>query len=107
MQTIADRTILLGELRGDLVSVTDAADADLRNIANFNIGDDNKYNNPKDYYAIINNCNFYIAKADTTVKDNRGNSLFKREYAAIKAFRAWTYQLWQGGARNNSYPDQG
>lgn len=91
MQTIADRTILLGELRGDLVSVTDAADADLRNIANFNIGDDNKYNNPKDYYAIINNCNFYIAKADTTVKDNRGNSLFKREYAAIKAFRAWTY----------------
>src|SRR3712207_1310324 len=64
MQALGDRTILLGEVRGDLVDVTDAASADLRDMAQFNIGNDNKYNSPRDYYAVINNCNLYIAKAD-------------------------------------------
>ena len=91
LQALGDRTVLLGELRGDLVTVTDAADADLREIASFDVSDDNEYNSPKDYYAVINNCNFFISKADTTVKDNRGNSFFLREYAAVKAVRAWTY----------------
>ena len=35
MQVIADRTILLGEVRGDLVTLTNDASADLRAIANF------------------------------------------------------------------------
>ena len=60
LQAIADRTILLGEVRGDLMSVTDVTDADLRNVANFNITDNNKYNTPADYYAVINNCNYFI-----------------------------------------------
>ena len=91
VQALGDRTVLLGELRGDLVNVTEAADADLREIATFTVSDDNKYNSPKDYYAVINNSNFYLAKVDTTVKDNRGKSFFIREYAAVKAYRAWTY----------------
>ncbi len=91
LQTIADRTILLGEVRGDLVDVTDATNADLRDVAMFNIGSDNKYNNPRDYYAVINNCNYFIAKADTALKNNRNEAIFLREYAAVKGFRAWTY----------------
>ena len=91
VQAIADRTILLGEARGDLVTVTDATAADLRAVANFNIDDDNMYNNPVDYYAIINNCNYYIAKADTALKNSRNQYIFRAEYAAVKAIRAWTY----------------
>lgn len=91
LQTIADRTILLGEVRGDLVDVTDATNADLRDVAMFNIGSENKYNNPRDYYAVINNCNYFIAKADTALKNNRNEAIFMREYAAVKGFRAWTY----------------
>jgi hypothetical protein len=53
MQTIADRTILLGELRGDLTTLTSSATLDLQDIANFTIGADNPYNNARDYYAII------------------------------------------------------
>ena len=49
------------------------------------------YNSPRDYYAIINNCNFYIAKADTSLRDNRNEYIFMAEYAAVKAIRAWTY----------------
>lgn len=91
LQALGDRTILLGELRGDLVDVTANASADLRGIANFDITDDNAFNSPKDYYAVINNCNLYIARCDTAVKNNRGEYLFKKEYAAVKAYRAWTY----------------
>ena len=91
LQAIADRTILLGEVRGDLVDITNATHSDLRDVATFNIGTNNKYNNPRDYYAIINNCNYFIAKADTALKNNRNESIFLREYAAVKGFRAWTY----------------
>ena len=91
LQTIGDRTVLLGEVRGDLVDITSYANSDLRDIALFTIGDDNRYNNPTDYYAIINNCNYFIAKADTALKNNRNDYIFMKEYAAVKSIRAWTY----------------
>ena len=91
MQVLADRTILLGEVRADLVDLTDHASADLRQMANFSVTADNQYNRPRDYYAVINNCNFFIARADTALRDNRHELIFRKEYAAVKAFRAWTY----------------
>lgn len=91
LQSIADRTILLGEVRGDLVDVTNVTNSDLRDVAFFNIGDDNRYNQPSDYYAVINNCNYFIAHADTALKNNRNEYIFMKEYAAVKAIRAWTY----------------
>ena len=90
LQALGDRTYLLGEVRGDLMDVTDYTSADLREVAMFNVSDDNKYNVPRDYYAVINNCNFYLARVDTALQ-RRGRQLFKYEYAAVKAFRAWAY----------------
>ncbi|MBO4906614.1 MAG: hypothetical protein J5486_06225 [Bacteroidaceae bacterium] len=100
LQKIAVRTNLYGELRGDLVSVSSAADADIKDIANFNVGDDNVYNSPRDYYAIINNCNYYLANANITLTEGRYNSErgdtvtfypFRAEYVAVKSIRAWVY----------------
>lgn len=91
LQAIADRTVLLGEVRGDLVDVTKATHADLRNVSLFQIDENNKYNNPRDYYAIINNCNYFIANVDTALINNRNEKIFLREYAAVKGIRAWTY----------------
>lgn len=91
LQNIADRTVLLGELRGDLVDVTSATSSDLRDVALFNVKDSNVYNSPKDYYSVINNCNYFLAKADTALTNNRNEKIFKKEYAAVKAYRAWTY----------------
>jgi hypothetical protein len=90
IQVIADRTVLLGETRGDLVVTTEAASADLKRLANFELSQDNVYNQVSDYYAVINNCNYYIAHVDTAMQ-RRGRQVFKEEYAAVKAFRAWTY----------------
>ena len=91
LQTLADRTILLGELRGDLADLTGIANKDLHEIAEFNVSDDNQYNQPSDYYAVINNCNYFIEHADTALKSNRNEYIFMKEYCAVKAIRAWTY----------------
>ena len=90
LQTIADRTVLLGELRGDLTTTTASASKDLKAISRFEIDTDNAYNRVSDYYAVINNCNYFLANIDKDlVKHDR--KVFESEYAAVKAYRAWTY----------------
>ncbi len=90
MQLLADRIVLLGEVRSDLVQTTESANADLKRLSAFDFSQANKYNQVSDYYAVINNCNYYLAHVDTALQ-RRGRQLFKYEYAAVKAFRAWTY----------------
>ena len=91
MQAIADRTVLLGELRGDLTTTTASASADLKAIASFDINNQkNVYNQVSDYYAVINNCNYFLANINTNLVKN-GRRVFESEYAVVKAFRAWTY----------------
>ena len=48
LQAVADRTVLLGEVRGDLVSLTTVASNDLRELASFRVSADNMYNAPTD-----------------------------------------------------------
>lgn len=90
MQLIADRSQLLGEVRADLVSVTDAASSDLKRLAAFDNSQQNQYNKVSDYYAVINNCNYYLAHVDTAMQ-RRGHNLFMSEYVVVKTMRAWTY----------------
>jgi hypothetical protein len=90
MQQVADRTNLFGEVRGDLTLVTADATTALRDVADFTADADNDYNAPQDYYAIINNCNYFIQKADTSLT-LRGRKVFEREMAAMHTFRAWAY----------------
>ena len=90
LQVIADRTVLLGELRGDLTSTTMYASSDLKKLNSFDFSDKNVYNEVSDYYAVINNCNFFLEHADTTFTVG-GRQIFKKEYIAILSYRAWTY----------------
>jgi len=93
MQKIADRAVILGEVRGDLVKTSDRANKDLAELYDYKLQDlksSNRYNNPTDYYSIINNCNFFLAHADTALYKDRKN-VFIREYIAVLCYRAWTY----------------
>ncbi len=90
LEKIADSYILLGELRADLMDVTDDSDYDLRELNSLEISKTNRYVKIKDYYAVINNCNYIIKNLDTSIVD-RGQKLKLRQYAAVKAIRAWTY----------------
>jgi hypothetical protein len=91
MQELADSYVLLGELRGDLMDITDKSDRNLVEINNFEISKGNKYGDKiRTYYAIINNCNYIINNVDTTII-NGGEKVMYKVYAASKAIRAWTY----------------
>ncbi|MDD6591413.1 MAG: RagB/SusD family nutrient uptake outer membrane protein, partial [Prevotella sp.] len=90
MQQLADQYVYIGEMRGDLVKTTEFTDNNLRRLADFSADTSNKYDSAYVYYRVINNCNYYIAHRDTTLLT--GSTLVAmREYAAIKAFRAWAY----------------
>ena len=92
IQAVADRQVLLGELRGDLMVVNEeAAVTDIQKIARFEFDGDNQYLSAKDYYAIINNCNIYLARVDTTLTRGDNERPMLREYVAVKSARAWTY----------------
>lgn len=91
MQMLADRTVLLGEIRADLVEVDPArASADLQELANNNVSITNAYNSPAEYYAVINSCNIYLNNVDSLYKVY-GEYYYQKEVIAAKCFRAWCY----------------
>lgn len=92
VQRLGDCYVLLGELRGDLMEATEDAKVDIQEISNFKVSSDNEYASFYDYYNIINNCNYAIAKMDTNIVFYEDKVMIP-EYAQIKVIRAWTY--WQ------------
>jgi hypothetical protein len=90
LQKLADRYVLLGELRADLLDVDQTSTVALQEINNFNVSAGNKYANIRDYYAVINNCNYVIQNIDTSYVKKASKVLLK-EYVAAKSIRAWTY----------------
>lgn len=90
MRKVADRYVVLGEVRGDMVEINENTKTSLRNLSNFDFDADNEYLNVRDYYAIINNCNYALAKMDTTLAINN-QRVMTDEYVALLGIRAWTY----------------
>ncbi len=90
VQQLADQYFFQNEMRGELVRPTDKASLHLRNLANFTADATNKYDSVYLYYKVINNCNYYLAHRDTTLSTGADNVVCN-EYAAVAAFRAWTY----------------
>jgi hypothetical protein len=92
MQKLADRTVLLGEVRADLVDVDPLhASSDIQELAANNISATNIYNQPADYYAVINSCNIYLAYVDSLRNSQGTRKYYEKEILAAKCFRAWCY----------------
>ena len=93
LQQVADRIVLMGELRGDLMTVDpQVASTDLQDIDRVQFTADNAYAQKRDFYAIINNCNYILAHMDTTIIEGQTRVMLP-EYAQVKTLRAYTY--WQ------------
>jgi tetratricopeptide (TPR) repeat protein len=90
LQKVADRYVILGELRGDLMITSENASVSLKEINGFNVSSENAYLDKSDYYHIINNCNYAITRMDTSIAI-RNEKVMLPEFAAIKAIRSWTY----------------
>ena len=93
MQQVADQYFYIGELRGELVTVDEAnTDKNLKELANYSASQENAYDSSYVFYKVINNCNYYLAHRDSTLKTGSTNVVID-EYIAVAAWRAWAYLL--------------
>ncbi len=91
MQSLVDRTVVLGELRADLVDLNEAvASTALQEVMANNISTDNEYNSIADYYSVVNACNVYLAYVDSNYVEHNKKK-YEREIQVVKTYRAWTY----------------
>ena len=92
VMNIADRYMILNELRGDLEEVTPNADKFLKQISNHQVTADNPWANPKPFYEIIINCNDALKNFDLMLKDKRlSQADYNIRYSEIGAMRSWIY----------------
>ncbi len=95
LQRVADKYVVVGELRGDLLTTTDNSTQDLRDIADFAADSLNAYHLDSDLYAIINSCNYLLSRIDTSIvvtnDEGEREQVLKYEMAQARAIRAWCY----------------
>lgn len=89
---LADRYIILNELRGDLLEYTTNADEYLRQISTHTVTADNPYASPRPFYELILNCNdvlknFTIMKAKNAMTEAQYN----QRYSDIACLRSFLY----------------
>lgn len=90
MQQLADQYFFQNEVRGDLVKVTDKANVNLKNLADYSADATNKYDSVYLYYKVINNCNYYLKNRETDAQV--GDTYIRaNEYVSVAAIRAWAY----------------
>ncbi len=94
-QELIDQLVVLGELRGDLLEITDNADNDLIEIYNFNISKENKYASPYNFYKLIAACNKLALALETNrpeISDfSSAPNSYDRLYGEVLSMRAWAY----------------
>jgi len=94
-QNLVEQLVVLGELRGDLLTITPNADADLVEIYNFNISKNNKYASPVNFFKLIAASNNFIRvlqREHPEVLDEESEvTNFDRLYGEALCMRAWTY----------------
>ena len=89
---LADRYIILNELRGDLLEYTNNADEYLRQISTHTVTADNPYANPRPFYELIINCNDVLKHFKIMYDEKRLNeSEFNQRYSDIGAMRSFLY----------------
>ena len=94
-QQLVEQLLILGELRGDLLNVTENADADMIEIYNFNVSKENKYASPIHFFRLISASNNLIRK----LQENHPEVLdpqsmitnYDRLYGEALCMRAWAY----------------
>jgi len=93
-QELVTQLVVLGELRGDLLTVTENADRDLIEINLHNVSQGNKYASPLNFYRLIGACNRLSTRLEQehpeVLKDTTAN-IFDRLYGEVLCMRAWAY----------------
>lgn len=95
LQNVAERYIVLGECRGELIDGTSYVRDTITNILNYDmdkaVDGSCRFLNASDYYHIINSCNAYLANCDKERTTGTLQPYMLKEAAQVEAIRAWTY----------------
>jgi len=93
LHDIAQQLVILGELQGDLLTVTENADNDLRQLNEHTVDEYNLYADPSGFFKVIVNCNEILGKIHTAKENDKNISdLELSSYIAeLKLIRAWVY----------------
>jgi hypothetical protein len=94
-QKLVEQLVVLGELRGDLLTVTPNADADLVEINDFNVSKTNKYASPTNLFKLISACNNFIRVLERehpeVLNKNIAVTNYDKLYGEALCMRAWAY----------------
>lgn len=92
---LVEQLVLLGELRGDLMQITENADADMVEIYNFNVSKENKYASPTNFFKLISATNSFITvlkREHPEVLDPKSPvTNYDRMFGEALCMRAWAY----------------
>lgn len=89
---LADRYVILNELRGDLLDYTMNADESLRQIATHTVTEGNPYASPRPFYELIINCNDVLENFQIMKTEKRMTELeFNQRYSDIGTLRSFLY----------------
>ncbi len=92
---LVEQLVVLGELRGDLLKITDNADADMVEVYNFKISKDNKYASPTNFFELISASNNFIRilqeRNPEVLDPDSPISNYDRLYGEALCMRAWAY----------------
>ena len=92
LMKVAKPYMLLNELRGDLMDITNNADLNLRQVSEHTATVNNPYIDPQPFYDVIVNCNDVLANfnkmyAESKLKEDE----YKQRYSDVGAIRSWIY----------------
>ncbi len=89
---MADRYVILNELRGDLLNYTNNANESLRQISNHTVVAGNPYASPRPFYELILNCNDALEHFIVMAQEKRmTEDEFKQRYSDIGALRSFLF----------------
>lgn len=89
---LADRYVILNELRGDLLDYTANANESLRQISTHTETAGNPYADPRPFYEVIINCNDALENFKTMVANKKMTEAeFNQRYSDIGALRSFLY----------------
>ena len=92
---LVEQLVILGELRADLMKITENADADMVEVYNFNVSKENKYASPTTFFKLISATNSFItvlkAEHPEVLDPKSPINNYDRMYGEALCMRAWAY----------------
>jgi starch-binding outer membrane protein, SusD/RagB family len=90
--SLAERYVVLNELRADLATTTQNSNEYFKQLSEHNVQSDNPYASPKPFYEVILNCNDVLSNLDIMLQDKKLKVQdYNMRYSDVAALRTWLY----------------